>query len=547
MPSLNWIGKKDIKNHHNHVEYRVIDCKETIGEADSGNLIVKGDNLLALKSLLPYYAGKVKTIYIDPPYNTGNTKWVYNDNVDSPIIKRWLDKVVDKDDLSRTDKWLCMLYPRLKLLEQFLREDGVIFISIDDAELHSLKFLCNEIFGSKNWIETFIWNTDGNIDNQRKIKNNHEYVVAYAKNINKFKAPDLIDPNIDTSSKLYKKYIENTIVKNGVKNPPSELVLPIGFPCDFKEGLILKNDKKYPYINCDIKVRNYKTLNEVVLYSGWSNNKLCKEFIKASYQPVYDTKGQECIFKLKESGAIYVYKKRLETQSHVLSVLKNFGSTQQMNSFLEKLDIKFDYPKPLNLIKYLLSINDDPEGVFLDSFAGTGTTAHAVLEKNKEDNGNRKFILIEMQDYAKTITMERNKKVIEGYSYKDKKGNEHKIKGLGGGFKYCELSEPLLDEFGLLSDSVSFEMLAKHIYFTEFGTALSSEEISEENNYAGRYKDTELFIYLDKKFDLLEMNKILKKEADSYLVYADTWSISKEVLIDNNIEINRIPFDIKGI
>ena len=169
MASLNWIGKKDIKNHHNHVEYRTIKCVESVGDPDSGNLIIKGDNLLALKALLPYYAGKIKTIYIDPPYNTGNTKWVYNDAVDSPIMQKWLKKTVDKEDLTRTDKWLCMMYPRLKLLHQFLREDGVIFISIDDAELHTMKFLCHEIYGAKNWIETFIWNTDGNIDNQLDI------------------------------------------------------------------------------------------------------------------------------------------------------------------------------------------------------------------------------------------------------------------------------------------------------------------------------------------------------------------------------------------
>lgn len=547
MPSLNWIGKKDIKNHHNHVEYRVVDCKETIGDPESGNLIVKGDNLLALKSLLPYYVGQVKTIYIDPPYNTGNTKWVYNDSVDSPIIKKWLDKTVDKEDLGRTDKWLCMLYPRLKLLEQFLREDGVIFISIDDAELHTLKFVCNEIFGSKNWIETFIWNTDGNIDNQRKIKNNHEYVLAYAKDISKFKAPGIIDPNIEKDSKLFNQYIENTIIKNGVKNPPSDLFLPAGFPCDFESGVIKIKEKGFPKMSNDIIVENFKTKNAVTLNSGWASNQLCKNYIENNYQPVYDTKGQECIFKLKKTGALYVYKKRQEKQSHVLSVLRNMGSTQQMNSFLEKLGIKFDYPKPLGLIKYLLSINDDPEGIVLDSFAGTGTTANAVLELNKQDGGNRKFILIEMLDYAKTITAERNKKIIQGYSYKDKKGKVHKVEGLGGGFQYCELSEPLLDEFGLLSEHVTFDMLAKHIYFTEFGIALNKDQISEENNYAGRFKDTELFIYMDKKISLSELDNILQKKAEKYLVYADTWSITQDLLQKYNIEVKSLPLEIRGV
>ena len=545
MPSLNWIGKKEILNHHNHVEYRTLDCTESVGDPDSGNLIVHGDNLLALKSLLPYYAGRVKTIYCDPPYNTGNTKWIYNDAVDSPVIKKWLEKTVDKEDLSRTDKWLCMIYPRLKLLEQFLAEDGVIFISMDDAEIHTLKFLCNEIFGANNWIETFIWNTDGNIDNQRKIKNNHEYVLAYAKDINLFKAPDLIDPNIESGSKLFNEYIENTIIKNGVKNPPSDLTIPAGFPCDFEKGIIKVKAKGFPIMSNDIIVKDYKTTNEVILNSGWSSNKSCKDFIEGGYQPVLDTKGQESVFKLKKTGALYVYKKRQESQSHVLSVLKNMGSTQQMNSFLEKIGVKFDYPKPLGLIKYLLSMNDDPNGIFLDAFAGTGTTANAVLEMNKKDGGKRQFILIEMLDYAKTLTAERNKKVIEGYSYRDKNGIVE-VEGLGGGFQYCELSEPLLDEFGLLSEHVTFEMLSKHIYFTEFGFALDSESISEENNYAGKYENTELFIFIDTKFNIAALNEIIKKKADKYLVFADTWSISQELLTLHNIEVKELPREIKG-
>jgi DNA modification methylase len=546
MPSLNWIGKKDIKNHHNHVEYRVLDCKESVGEHGSGNLIVQGDNLLALKALLPYYAGRVKTIYIDPPYNTGNTKWSYNDAVDSPVIKKWLQKTVDKEDLSRTDKWLCMIYPRLKLLQQFLREDGVIFISIDDAEFHNLKAVCHEIFGAKNWIETFIWNTDGNIDNQRKIKNNHEYVLAYAKDINLFKSPKIIDPNIEEGSKLFNEYIENTIVKNGVKNPASDLFIPIGFPCDFEEGVILKDSAGFPNISNDIVVQNFKTTNEAVLNSGWSSKNLFLQFMEGDYKPIIDTKGQETIFKLKKSGAPYVYKKRLDDQSHVLSVLKNMGSTQQMNSFLEKLGIAFDYPKPLNLIKYILSINDDPDGIFLDSFAGTGTTANAVLEMNKNDNGNRKFILIEMLDYAKTITAERNKKIIDGYSYKDKKGKTINVEGLGGGFQYCELTEPLLDEFGLLSDHVTFEMLAKHIYFSEFGVALPHEQLSKENHYAGRFKDKELFVFLDQDFNLIEFKKVINKDAQEYIVFVDTWSISEDLLRKHNITVKRLPLEIKG-
>ena len=156
MPILDWIGKKAVVNHHKEVPFHLLKCDPdlSVGDPESGSLLVQADNLLALKALLPYYAGQVKCIYIDPPYNTGNEKWVYNDNVNSPEIKEWLGEVVGQEaqDLSRHSKWLCMMYPRVRLLRDFLAEDGVIFISIDDNEVASLRFLLDEIFGRKNFI-----------------------------------------------------------------------------------------------------------------------------------------------------------------------------------------------------------------------------------------------------------------------------------------------------------------------------------------------------------------------------------------------------------
>ena len=160
MPTLDWIGKQAVVNHHREVPYRLIHCDSELsaGDPDAGNLLVQGDNLEALRALLPYYAGRVKCIYIDPPYNTGNEGWVYNDNVNSPEIRKWLGEVVGKEseDLSRHDKWLCMMYPRLRLLREFLREDGAIFMSIDDNEIDHLKKSCDEIFGRKNFISNII-------------------------------------------------------------------------------------------------------------------------------------------------------------------------------------------------------------------------------------------------------------------------------------------------------------------------------------------------------------------------------------------------------
>ena len=192
MPTLEWIGKDKVVNHHQEVPYRVLERQYSYDEAgqhaeDNGseNMIIHGDNLEALKALLPRYEGKVKCIYIDPPYNTGNEGWVYNDNVNDPKIKKWLGEVVGKEgeDLSRHDKWLCMMYPRLKLLQKLLAEDGAIFISIDSTELSSLHLLCNEIFGNVNFVDYISWFKKASPSNDAKyFSNDIEYILVFAKN-----------------------------------------------------------------------------------------------------------------------------------------------------------------------------------------------------------------------------------------------------------------------------------------------------------------------------------------------------------------------------
>ena len=185
MPSLSWIGKDKVLNHHNEVPYRILEKKYSYGDDQNDNMVIHGDNLEALKSLLPKYEGKVRCIYIDPPYNTGNEGWVYNDNVNDPRIKKWLGEVVGKegDDLSRHDKWLCMMYPRLRLLQKLLTEDGAIFISIGDDEVSSLRFICNEIFGETNFVDTIIWQKIYTIKNSAKyFSGMHDYILVYASN-----------------------------------------------------------------------------------------------------------------------------------------------------------------------------------------------------------------------------------------------------------------------------------------------------------------------------------------------------------------------------
>src|SRR6266496_3992327 len=186
MPTLQFKGKSFVQNHHLSVKYHQLLPVKSNSLTDKvslhDNLIIQGDNLLALKALLPIYAGKIKCIYIDPPYNTGNENWVYNDNVNSPMIQDWLGKVVDKEDLTRHDKWLCMMMPRLKLLLELLSEDGVIFISIDDNEEHSLRQILDELFNDSNYVSTVVWQKKVSPSNDAQwFSYDHEYLLVYAK------------------------------------------------------------------------------------------------------------------------------------------------------------------------------------------------------------------------------------------------------------------------------------------------------------------------------------------------------------------------------
>lgn len=564
MPTLDWIGKNAVANHHNEVPYRLIHCDGNLsaGDAASGNLLVQGDNLEALKALLPYYRGQVKCIYIDPPYNTGNENWVYNDNVNSPEIRAWLDKVVGKEgeDLSRHDKWLCMMYPRLKLLKKFLRDDGVIFVSIDDNELGNLLQSLREIF-QFNHLATLVWVNEGNINNQAKIKNNHEYILCFAKSKDRFQFPRLIDPNIEESSKLANKYIENTVVKNGFKNPISDIHLPVGFPANFKQGVIQPINKEdvWPKFSQPIQVHNFCLATATSVRSGWSSKALCEAFIENQFNDVIDRKGQWTRFFLTEGGAIYSQKDRTDFQSHVLSVLHNMGSVQGSADELEGMQIHFPYPKPKKLLCYLFKILNLNNDLILDSFAGSGTTGHAVLDLNKQDGGNRKFILVEMdKNISKDVTAQRLTKIIDGYN---KGGDPSKpVAGLGGGFRFCKLGDPLFDEMGYISTSVSFSDLAAHVFFVETGTPIPARA-SSASPLIGTFNNVAIYL-LFAPASLGQQNidignvltpKILddmlasRNASDtSFVIYAEGCTVSEDRLKAANVTFKQIPYTVAG-
>jgi len=321
------------------------------------------------------HAGRVKCIYIDPPYNTGNRDFIYN------------DRFINKEDGWRHSKWIEFMHRRLVLAKDLMREDGVIFVSIDDNELFHLGMLMNEVFGEKNRLACFAWQTDGNSDNAAKVKICHEYILAYTQNIDAFPHPPVIDESIPRTSKLFNEEIRNTIVKNGPKNPISKLLIPKGFPAAFETGVIEARQHKWPKYEKPVHVINGQVAEDVYAESGWSSKELCEEFSDGGFKAIADAKGLETTFEIKVSGAVEVVKKRSNFQSHVISILRGLGSTQNQSNELEAMGITFDYPKPVGLVQFLIRMVTQESCIVLDFFAGSGTTGHSVLQLNATDGG----------------------------------------------------------------------------------------------------------------------------------------------------------------
>jgi len=356
----------------------------------------------------------------------------------------------------------------------------------------------DEIFGIKRRLSTLVWRTDGNFDNQAKIKNCHEYVLVYAINPDRFTHPKVIDPSIDESSKLSRSFIQNTIVKNGPKNPISEVVLPIGFPASVSQATIPARTDAWPHYFSDAVIADGKLTNKVRVSSGWSSKKILLKFISSDFKDVLDTKNQRTRFMITSTGAIESVKDR-EQASHVITVVSGVGSTQSQSAALAEMGFQFPFPKPVDLVKYLISMIDDKELLVLDSFAGSGTTGHAVLKQNAEDGGNRRFILVEMNEgIAQNVTAERVKRVVQGYT--NAKGQA--VAGLGGGFQFCRLSaEPLFTADGQIRPDVTFAQLAEFVWFAETGTG-----------YTGK-SDTPLLGVHDGRGIYLLYNGILKDKS----------------------------------
>jgi adenine-specific DNA-methyltransferase len=292
-----------------------------------------------------------------------------------------------------------MMYPRIKLARNLLADDGVIFCSIDDVESPRLRIVLDEVFGEENFLAQFSWRTDGNFDNQAKIKNCHEYIVMYAKSVDDFPHPPVVDPSTPKDSKLFRPEIRNTIVKNGPKNPVSKITLPIGFPADFDDGRINKRNKPWPIYFSEAIVEGGKLTQPTVIESGWSSKELIMDFINGECKPIIDGKGQETSFVISNSGAIEAVKRRSDCQSHVISVLNGFGGSQKATAQLEEMGALFNgYPKPIELIQYLVQMTSDRDAIVLDFFAGSGPIGHAVMAQNASDSGRRRYVLVQLPE-----------------------------------------------------------------------------------------------------------------------------------------------------
>jgi site-specific DNA-methyltransferase (adenine-specific)/adenine-specific DNA-methyltransferase len=448
MPTLNWIGKDAVVNHHKEVPFHLLssDPKLSVGE-DSGNLLVQGDNLLALKALLPHYAGQVKCIYIDPPYNTGNENWVYNDAVNSPEMRAWLGKVVggEAEDLSRHDKWLCMMYPRMKLLVQFLKPDGFLLVSLDEIEVARFRLMMEEILSPSSYIATLIWKSRRNLDNRslHNVSIDHEFVVAYRMGAASFRG----------ASKDMGKY----------SNPDNDPRGP--WMSDNLVGLATK--ERRPNLHYDLV--NAATGDVYPCPSkGWrySQETMAQKMAEGRIIWPKSKKGRPRHKKFSSD---------LQSEFAGFSSFVECGNTNEGTEEMMKImgEEQFIFPKPRSLVETLLEQTSSPNDIILDAFAGTGTTGHSVLSINKADGGNRHFILVEVdKNVCQNITAKRLKRVTLGYTYKDQKGNEKQEAGLGGGFRYCELGETLFDSQGQIRKEVTFEDLARHVYFTETGQPL---------------------------------------------------------------------------
>ena len=552
MPTLEWIGKDKVVNHHQEVPYRVLERQYSYDESgqhaeDNGseNMIIHGDNLEALKALLPRYEGKVKCIYIDPPYNTGNEGWVYNDNVNDPKIKKWLGEVVGKEgeDLSRHDKWLCMMYPRLKLLQRLLAEDGAIFVSLDYHEQPVMRLIMDEVFGASNYVsEIACVNKPSGRSDDKYIATAHEYIIVYRKSpalrLGGFAPGEKIIKRYNKKDSSGRLYREEDLRKRGSHDERTDrpnLFYPFFYNQKTGQLIVGSNDEQTP--DGFIRIEPMKAEGVEGTWRWGQDTAIAqKSYIHPRYMP---NKKQWSLFEwqyLDERGT---------AKPTTLWDFKDVNSERGTEVFIKFLGFQktdFPNPKPVGTIQRIIEIVTGDDDIVLDSFAGSGTTAHAVLNMNKADGGNRKFILVEMMDYADSITAERVKRVIDGYG-EGKKA----VEGTGGNFSYYELGPVLLLSDGNLNEEVGPQKIREYVYYMETKESLPTEQPTDEPYFMGLCRNTAYYFYYERESVTTLDHAFLatiQTKAEGYTIYADLCAIPQETLRKHNITFKKIPRDI---
>jgi len=581
MPTLHWIGKDKVINHHLDVPYRVLDHQygfdngvQSTEETQSGNKIIHGDNLAALKSLLPVYEGKINCIYIDPPYNTGNEEWKYNDNVNDPKIKKWLNEVVGKEgeDLSRHDKWLCMMYPRLKLLQKLLSKDGRMVISIGYQEVFNLMPILKEIFSSAQITCATIQTSGGKPSGSFNYQ--HEYLIFivpldFEANPMTFTGGKARSPfegltlaTFDKTQRPNQTYpiFVDTVTNNlcGIGESLQEKV---------KSGAYKGALKDYVYESDSIPN------GAVAVWPITSKGKECvwrlspsrllsdweKGFIKITPNKQKGSSNKysiqylpEGVIKKIKSGTLAIKGKENNSPTLIIGANETVGNdiptiwlekefySVKGTALLAEINIpeKFNYPKPLSLITEILRALTRSDDIVLDSFAGSGTTGHAILDLNKEDEGRRNFILIEMEEYAQTITAARIEKVIEGYG---------DIDGIDDSFNFYKLGESIFSENDQLNESIGINKLRNYIYYTETKQPLNQSAILENEYFLDIYNQTSYYFYyksgVTTALDDFFLSTI-KIKTEQYVIYADNCLLNADFMKKHNIIFKKIPRDI---
>jgi|AntAceMinimDraft_14_1070370.scaffolds.fasta_scaffold28826_1 adenine-specific DNA-methyltransferase len=603
MPTLNWIGKDKVVNHHQDIPFKVLEHKygftaekgEQSEQTNSGNKIIQGDNLEALKSLMPEYEGRIKCIYIDPPYNTGNEKWVYNDNVNHPKIKKWLGEVVGKDgeDLTRHDKWLCMMYPRLKLLHKLLADDGAIFISIDDNEQNNLKLILDQIFGLRNFTSNIIWKKKTGASDANDIAIITEYILCYTKNP-KYRSI-IFSKNSDSYDLKRYKYFDDNYPERG----------PYYIDNLDRGGLQYSDSMNFP-IECPDGSVTYPNGRNKFVNDGWTwkwGTKQVKWGFENSFLEVRESKNKKTGWSVYYRNYLNVDNRnqlieRAAPKKNLINDVLNADAASNIKSIFGKN--VFKYSKPVKLIETIINfIKTDKDAIILDSFAGSGTTAHAVINLNKRDKGNRKFLLVEMEEYSNTITAERIKKLITGYKFNGKIKEIHKeykinitnlkkatsiidevntlkesndytkisivenngriaietektisgkTEGTGGEFDYYELGQPIFKPEKNLNEEVGEDKIREYIYYTETKQYLSRKREEKHKYLLDVFNETGYYFYYEKdkltSLDIETLN-IVTEKSEQYIIYADHCLLDQDYMLVNNIIFKKIPRDIK--